>query len=446
MNRLLILSIFLLAGRLAGAQSIYEFEYYFDEKGGRDDYKAFFVRNEDGTGFIRVRFVNPENKQYDVVQMDMQEAYDTLDNGNIDSSVLVIVTQNPVFVSGDPTKGYDPDHFLFKKTADGFFEPWAVVSFDEKEEGQVGVLSSVKLLEAPDLTQQLVSQYFSEDDPFYKNLFAPAVVRSAPGAEARGLPMGSKLYLILVANTNDASIGTTCVIDKDLTYKLFQQIAEYLEMSFTPQVIFGKYFSKVNVDNAINSLRPSPNDVVVFYYTGHGYSNPNDGFTFPYMDLRTKDFQPLSPAYSINMQDVYNKIKEKGARLNLILSDCCNSDPNLTSTTITGVASLRSSSLGWSLQNCQTLFLSPKRTSILMTAASKGELSAGNNSNGGFFTFNFRESLEKRMGLFSQFASWKDLVASAKQQTITKANNTMCPNVRGDGFSKCKQTPTFVIE
>jgi hypothetical protein len=42
------------------------------------------------------------------------------------------------------------------------------------------------------------------------------------------------------------------------------------------------------------------------------------------------------------------------------------------------------------LKNCRALFMNDKPLSVLMTAASKGELSAGN-STGGIFTFNFRE-------------------------------------------------------
>jgi hypothetical protein len=171
-----------------------------------------------------------------------------------------------------------------------------------------------------------------------------------------------------------------------------------------------------------------------------------DGNTFPYIDLRTKDFESIGGVNAMNMQDIYRTIKLKGARLNLVLSDCCNSDPNLANSISTGVASLRSSSLGWSMQNCQELFLNQRPTSILMTAAAKGEVSGGNNAYGGFFTFNFRESLQKNLGLFGQFVTWEQLLKTAKTQTITKANNTLCPNLNSVGFSQCKQNPVFVME
>ncbi len=456
MKRLIIFSILFFISQWAFSQALYEFDYSFDIKNIKEEYKAFFVRNDDGTGFVRVRFTNPETKQIDLVEMQIEEHFDVDKNGDTDSTVLVIETYKPQIINGNKLDGYSPDYFWFKKfEKDGFFEPWVVVSPDVNEIHE-GTINKVRLLEQADLTQELVLQYFNADEPFYINLFEASIrtpkrpVNAAPGDG--GSPSGvmsattAKLFMILVANTNDPSIGSTCDIDKNATLKTFQQIAEYLEIPFVPNLIYGPQYNKKNVETAINGLKPSSNDIVVFYYTGHGYANDNDGYTFPYLDLRTKDFQPMSKEFAMNMQDIFKQIKGKGARLNLVLSDCCNADPNLTNNISAGMASLRSSSIGWSLENCQNLFLKQPNTSILMTAAQKGEVSAGNNVYGGFFTFNFRESLEKKLGLFSQFVSWKDLLDAAKSQTIKKANNTTCPNISGDGFSSCKQNPVFILE
>src|SRR6202008_985882 len=124
-----------------------------------------------------------------------------------------------------------------------------------------GVITDVKFLEGEDLTEELVLQYFVKEDQFYVNLFETEV-RSLTPEEQK-----TKLYLIIVANTEDVSIGKTCVIDKDATEKTFSQVAEFLKIQFVPKTIFGSEFSKVNVDKAIANLRPAPNDIVVFYYS-----------------------------------------------------------------------------------------------------------------------------------------------------------------------------------
>lgn len=442
-STLLTLFFLLFACGIAVSQTLYEYQYYYMEHDVKDEYKAFFVRNDDGTGFVRVAFTDPVDKQNTVVEMKIQEHYDEDKNGQPDSSLLIVESYDPVVLFGNKKNGYDPDYFCFQKSEkDDFYEPLSVLSPGENEKLHEGVISSVRLLENKDLTKEFVLQYFASNESFYTNLFDVAIRRPTitPATTA------AKLHLLLVANTNDPTIGSTCIIDKDATLKTFGEIAEYMKIPFESTVIYGKNYSKQNVDNAVNALNPGNNDIVIFYYSGHGFSDMKDGYTFPYMDLRTKDFEPIGGANAINVQDLYRTIKSKGARLNLVLSDCCNSDPSLTNNISSGMASLRSSSLGWSMQKCQELFLNKQPTSILMTAAAKGEVSAGNNAFGGFFTFNFRETLQKNLGLFGQFATWEQLLKTAKTQTITKANNTTCPNINGVGFSPCKQNPVFILE
>lgn len=442
--KLLILIAFTLIVNIAKSQTLYEYDYYFQEKNVKDYYKAFFRRYDDGTGFVRVAFTDPDSKLYTVVELKLQEHYDVDDNGYVDSNLLIVETYDPVVLFGDKRNGYDPDFFCFQKSENGdFYEPITVLSPDEKDKLHEGVITNVRLLESDDLTKELVRQYFSPEEPFYKNIFEA----STRSLERKNNSINeAKLHLIIVANTEDASIGSTCVIDKDATLKTFKEIAEYMKIPFTQNVIFGKTYNKKNVENAINTINPGSNDIVVFYFSGHGFSNMQDNNTYPYLDLRTKDFEPIGGPNAMNIMDIYQQLKLKGARLNLVLSDCCNSDPSLTSNISSGMASMRSSSLGWSMQNCQQLFLDPKRTSILMTAATKGEQSAGNNAFGGFFTFNFRETLQKNLGLFGQISSWGQLLKTAKTQTITKANKTLCPNIDNTGFITCKQNPVYIIE
>jgi hypothetical protein len=442
--RLLLLTSGLLFGIIARCQSIYEFEYYFDIKKVREFYKAFLVRNEDGTGFIRVNFKDDKTGKPVVVDMLMEEHYmgadDDKDDRPTDSSILVFEGIDPQIVIGDKKIGYDPDVFWFEKNAStGFYEPQAVVSMGAKPKDDVeGVITKMQLLNQSDLTESKVLEYFTKEDDFYINLFQATTRNITPDIK------GCRLHLIIVANTEDKSIGTTCLVDKDATYKTFSELAEFLEIEFAPKVISGKDFSKANVDNAINALNPSPNDIVVFYYTGHGFSNIQDGYSYPYLDLRDKTFQTYGGPYTLNIEDIYKRIKAKGARLNLVLSDCCNADPRQTTLVSGEGATTRSSSIGWSKENCKALFMNPKPVSILATAASKGELSAGN-STGGIFTFNFRESLEKSIGLFYFNSNWSALLSSAKTQTVNKAKHTWC--MQPDNSRQvCQQTPVFKLD
>lgn len=71
-SRYLLLALFVLISGLSYAQpSIYEFDYYFDVNNVREHYNAFLVRNDDGTGFIRVRFPDEKTQTPIVVNMLM---------------------------------------------------------------------------------------------------------------------------------------------------------------------------------------------------------------------------------------------------------------------------------------------------------------------------------------------------------------------------------------
>ncbi len=254
-----------------------------------------------------------------------------------------------------------------------------------------------------------------------------------------------QLHLILVANTEDKTVGKSAVIDRDATLKTFGEIAEFLGIQFRPVVIAGKEFSKVNVEKAITALRPGRQDIVIFYYSGHGFNQQNERYQFPYLDLRDKSYQRYGGEYTLNAEAIYQKLKSKGARLNIVLSDCCNNDPSNAANISSEGASTRTSSIGWNADNCRALFMNDKPLSIIMTAASKGELSAGNAADGGIFTYNFRESLEKFMGPAYTNVTWDKIVENARKQSITKASRTWC---FGEDNSKkvCVQNPVFRID
>ncbi|PVD50460.1 hypothetical protein DC498_19560 [Terrimonas sp.] len=440
LTRYFLLCCIIVCGIPVFSQStIYEFDYYFDIGKTREKYNAFMVRNADGTGFMRVNFIDEETNKPVIVDLQMQEHYlnADADGKQTDENILVFEGYDPQVVVGPADLKYDPDIFWFQKNpSTGIYEPGSVISAGDDGKDIEGEFTH-RLLDEKDLTKQLVSKYFTEQDDFYENFFEEATTRPVL-PEQKNI----RMFMLLVANTEDISIGTTCVVDKDATYKTFSQLAEFMQIQFVPKVIFGKDFTKVNVDNAINGINPNPGDIVIFYYSGHGFANVKDVRTFPYLDLRDKAYQNYGGEYTLNMEDIYSRIKAKGARLNLILSDCCNADPSQSNTISTDVATTRSSSIGWNMENCRALFLSNSPTSILMTAASKGELSAGN-STGGIFTFNFRESLEKSVGHFANNVSWPVLLNNAEQQTVVKAQRTWCDKERK---IVCKQKPTYKLE
>ncbi len=432
---IIILNIFCVISSIHAQISMYEFRYHF----GKDtsEYKAFVLRNHDGTGFIRVNYFDHINNTPVLVDMLLDESFDKDTGGKEDTTLLIFQGKDPKIISGTKDSLYDPDIFLLQKSDTArFYDPVGVESYISLTDSWLsGDITQMRLLTKTDLTKEFVLTFFQQSEDFYVNLFETSERNATPQEKS------ASLYLLVVANTNDATIGKTCVIDKDATLETFKNIAEYLEIQFVPKEISGNDYSKKNVAKAIKALKPSVNDVVVFYYSGHGFCDTTDNHLFPYLDLRDKVFQIPGAPYQLNMEDIYKVIKAKGARFNLVFSDCCNSaigDPPAVSK---NVVSTRASSLGWSKDNCRTLFLDDKKSSILMTAASKGEESGGNTNDGGIFTFNFRETMEKFMAPLYKNISWDKIVETAQTLTITKAKKSICPQQDGITYKSCRQTP-----
>ena len=113
------------------------------------------------------------------------------------------------------------------------------------------------------------------------------------------------------------------------------------------------------------------------------------------------------------MSDIYKEICSKNARLNIVLSDCCNTPigveqpPAYETGTLYGRATNNAS-----LSRLGRLFLL-ERGNLLATAASPGETSICDMM-GGVFTLAFLRSLRKEVNATnSEKVSWTNIVNNA---------------------------------
>ena len=129
---------------------------------------------------------------------------------------------------------------------------------------------------------------------------------------------------------------------------------------------------------------------------------------------------------SVNVEDVYTAIRGKGARLNLVISDCCNTNVESSNAVGNAIPAKKGFSMTWNMDNCRALFLIPMPRSILMSAADRGQKAASNNDFGGFFSFFLKSSMEDQLGFFKTNVSWENILSDTKKNTINKAEHTYC--------------------
>lgn len=226
----------------------------------------------------------------------------------------------------------------------------------------------------------------------------------------------SCFYFIGVANTIDATIGKACKQDLTSAQQLFSQLALDMKYPYKEKIFDGEIISKQNVATALQELRPKEQDVVIFYYSGHGFNYEKDELQqFPQIDLRKKgdgDEISVIDAATKNITEIYELVKTKGAGFNLVISDCCNTLINFKRMFSSTTKPVSQKMEHVNSEMCNSLFLSPK-ASILIAAADKNQFAVTDEAFGSIFTFSFTNKLKELLsGTPSNIidVSWPNLI------------------------------------
>lgn len=234
------------------------------------------------------------------------------------------------------------------------------------------------------------------------------------------------LHLIVVANTDIGDIGTSCEVDKRNLINEFEGICEVMNMQLNQYVVEGKNFTKAYLKSTLNRVKPGSNDVVLFVYTGHGFRWSDQAEKFPQLDMRYNPYTSITSETSINLQEVYNTITGKGARLNIVLGDCCNSDVGVNQRTSNTFLASRNDA-NFNRKNLTKLFFESKGN-ILATAASPGQVSWSNAVNGGFFLSSFFQAFREEIGYMDTNPNWDEMLTNTIKYAAYKSSKAACSN------------------
>ena len=221
------------------------------------------------------------------------------------------------------------------------------------------------------------------------------------------------LHALICAADVDSSLGSGSVKDRDIINQWADTISQQTGMALNKLMFTesGSNLTESALMDAINSLSVSSDDVIMFYYSGHGGANERSGGTkWPVMKFMNDAL--------VDLYEVNNKITSQGARLTIVLADCCNNFSNQAKV-------IRSNTIRGSSQGYQKLFLQ-QRGSILASGASQGEFSIGEDGAGGLFTKQFFESFDETVS--SSNPSWNTVMQrSIRPITISDPLNTQTP-------------------
>lgn len=339
------------------------------------------------------------------------------------------ISEKP-FVTYDikKTKSYIEAEYFHEIPLEGMDEEYISQFYGEEEPEYKMLLNGILLVKNQNLPHQDIE--VTVDDPIFTDIETDDVNEGeniAPGEGGNTLGIGnadeSTLHLIVVANTNVSDIGSACAKDMVNLNSEFGGIAKVLGMRYDLQAIRGKNYSKENLSKLMRNFQPNSDDVVVFVYTGHGFRFDDQQDYYPNMDLCPTSYDDPTKNY-VAVSDVYKELVAKGARLNLVFSDCCNNEIGKTTPIINTNTLFSRSNNNFDVKKLERLFVDASG-SLIATAASPGEMSWCG-VNGGFFTLSLLESLRAQISVLSTgLPDWETLVADALTAATAKSQNNV---------------------
>lgn len=243
------------------------------------------------------------------------------------------------------------------------------------------------------------------------------------------------IYWLTFIDTNDGNVGKIDVLGREVLYAHFidEVNAALLDEGYEADVqdFYGNKVTPENCKSAIELLRVSSDDIVVFYYIGHGGRPSTDveymkKHPWPQMCMSQWDENKYIP-----LEWVHKTLSSKGARLAVTIGMCCNSLSNISikegpnfspnyGTTYIGSNKI---------QRIKDLFLNVKG-SLLATSASPTQTSGCLRSNFGVidaYTTVLCSIFDNVLDGYDQTLTWDDLLNAVSTIVNKKTDGEQTP-------------------
>jgi hypothetical protein len=416
----------LLAGATGWAEAQSYFHLQMQGTASAVTYNCFLRVEPDGSGILRMASTN--NGTTFLVEVLMA---DSVASG---TTRFLIPKTTPRVLQGTLDDSLWLPVIQFESRTDStglYYEPSSVLFILNGNKQQATLLTAKqKTFEELMNEKAFVLQFYRMNEPFYL-LLTGFTTRSLNTDELK-----RKFYLIIIANTNDNTIGKSS--QKDLTGMLetFSVLTRQAGISFVPIVVAGNAFTIGNTKKVLDTIRPATRDIVFFYYTGHGFRYSNDVSKYPRISFRTNNVQ-LRGENNLAVEDVYKQLLAKRALVTIVISDCCNE--KLGASVPFGMDVLRPRATGTdglklNYDTFRKLFLPNQKTSVIIASAAPNQLAVGNPDMGGFFTNFFKAELIKSLYSNTGESSWLRISINASEKTRAQSLTALCnstPNVQG---------------
>ena len=231
------------------------------------------------------------------------------------------------------------------------------------------------------------------------------------------------IHTIIYANTIDDGIGESVKVDVKRLKNEVAIIATELGYNVSWSIATTEDgCTKQNLLADLNSINTNQSDIVLFYYSGHGWRKKSDPDPFPRMCL-TERYAEDQP----QVAEIRRIINKKNAHLKLIITDCCDSFP-ITTARMQPKSYSKGATLttkGAYSSNYKKLFVDTKGE-IVVTSSKPEQTSGCNDAVGGFFTYVFFDIFNNAIKSAST-SDWTAILNSTKRVLMECTNSHQEP-------------------
>lgn len=229
------------------------------------------------------------------------------------------------------------------------------------------------------------------------------------------------LHVLIMCDTISSNIKKASYVDLKNMKEATSLIARYLKMQKKTTILKGKKLNIRPLSHWIQSLPISPNDVVIFYYSGHGFRQKTDITPWPSFVLpNTKSHFAI-----ISGEKICAELKHLSSRFTLILFDCCNFEIPMKKIFLSPKSPMFSKHS--SLPGLQSLFASTKG-SVTIAASSPGEFAiaiTGGKLKGSLFTSQFLLSLLQKCQ--KKDVTWHQVLKHTMSRCLDLSDKSQTP-------------------
>jgi len=229
-----------------------------------------------------------------------------------------------------------------------------------------------------------------------------------------------KLYTLLLIDEY-SEIAPACFADRIKIEEEAQIIAQKTRMELK---LINLPFERSRLIQYLDTFSVQPEDVILFYFTGHGYryENQRECEDYPYLFI-SKERVALSEA-GLCFGQLSEQLLSKNARLLVSLADCCNN-------VLPVEEPIAMSNRGFS-EVYKRLFLQTEGY-LIASSSLPGQFSYATN-NGGYFTNSFLQSireLEDPRQDINQ-VNWDLVMRKTKSLTILNSKSKQKPQYKAE--------------